>query len=216
MDEPDIKDAADHLKTIRALMERATVYQALSAPAALMAGVLTLLVCGLLLRQEPPHRLSPVGFTWLWIGVLAVVTGYNFGLLYRSARRRGDQFASSGMRLALRAVSPPLSAGFVLALLAATRSSHYTDVVSFWILFYGLGLLAMGSFAPRSLLLLGMGFFGLGLLSFHPAVRAIDGRQWQSAVVYMAVTFGGLHVIYALCVFAAQRNRPEPDATRHD
>lgn len=216
MSEPDIHAAAGHLKTIRALMERATVYRALSAPAALVAGILTLLVCGLLLRQEAPDRLSPVGFTWLWVGVLVLVTGFNVGLLQRSARRRGDSFASAGMKLALRAVTPPLTAGFILALLAATRSSHYTDVVSFWILFYGLGLLAMGSFAPRSLLALGMGFFVCGLVSFHPAVRAIDGRQWQSAVIYMAITFGGLHVIYALYVFAGQKPPPEPDAPGHD
>lgn len=216
MSEPDINAATAHLKTIRALMERATVYRALSAPAALVAGILTLLVCGVLLRQEPSARLSPVGFTWLWIGVLVVVTGFNFGLLQRSARRRGDPFASAGMKLALRAVAPPLTAGFVLALLAATRTSHYTDVVSSWILFYGLGLLAMGSFAPKSLLVLGMGFFVCGLLSFHPAVRAMDGRQWQSAVVYMAITFGGLHVIYALYVFAGQRHLPEPDPPGHD
>lgn len=207
MSDPDFDSAAAHLKTIRALMERATVYRALSAPAALVAGVLTLLVCGVLLRLEPSSRLSPQGFIWLWIGVLGVVTAYNFRLLYRSAERRGDPFASSGMKLALRAVAPPLLAGFVLS---STLSNHYTDVVSCWILFYGLGLLAMGSFAPRSLLLLGGGFFVCGLASFSPVIRALDGRQWQSAVSYMALTFGALHLIYAVCVFLHQRKHPEP------
>ena len=54
-------EATAHLKTIRALMERATVYRAISAPGGLGAGVLSLLVCGWLLRQEPSHRIGPMG-----------------------------------------------------------------------------------------------------------------------------------------------------------
>ena len=34
--------AADHLKIIRSLMERATVYRAISAPAALFGGIIAL------------------------------------------------------------------------------------------------------------------------------------------------------------------------------
>ena len=204
-------DAAAHLKTIRELMERATVYRAISAPAAAAAGFLTLIVTGLLLRQEAPHRLAPEGFVWLWVGVLVLVTAFNLWLLHRSARRRGDAFASAGMKMALRAVAPPLTAGFVLSVLAATtRFSSYADIVSFWILFYGLALLAMGSFAPRSLLALGLGFFACGLVAFLPAIRALEGRAWQASLVYMALTFGGLHLLYAVSVFLRQRNGAEP------
>ncbi len=42
---PADREAADHLKTIRALMERATVYRAISAPTAFAGGVLTLSIC---------------------------------------------------------------------------------------------------------------------------------------------------------------------------
>jgi hypothetical protein len=199
-------DATAHLKTIRALMERAIVYRALSAPAALAAGVLTLLVSGFLLRIEATGRLTSGAFVWLWLIVLALATGFNFFLLYRSARRRGDAFATAGMKMALRAVAPPLLAGFILSVLGA---SNYHDIVSFWALFYGLSLLAMGSFAPRSLLALGTGFFLCGLLSFMPFIRALNGRDYQSAVIYMALTFGALHLIYAICVFRMQRHQPE-------
>jgi hypothetical protein len=202
---PDL-EAVDHLKTIRALMERATVYRALSAPAALGAGVLTLLVSGLMLRMEGPARLSPLGFMGLWLGVLVCVTGFNLWLLHRSARRRGDLFASAGMKMALRSVAPPLGAGFFMSLLSALmQSSNYTDMVSFWTLFYGLALLAMGSFAPRSLLALGWGFLGCGMASFLPWVRALEGRSWHAALMFMALTFGGLHFIYAACVLLRAR-----------
>jgi hypothetical protein len=201
-------DAASHLKTIRALMERATVYRALSAPAALAAGVLTLLVSGFLLRIEANGRLTSGAFVWLWLIVLTLATGFNFFLLYRSARRRGDPFATAGMKMALRAVAPPLLAGFILGVLGASQGSNYRDIVSFWALFYGLSLLAMGSFAPRSLVALGAGFFLCGLLSFMPFIRALNGRDYQAALVSMALTFGALHLIYAICVFRMQRHQP--------
>lgn len=207
-------DAASHLKTIRALMERATVYRAISAPGALFAGVLTLLACGILLRLDLSSRFSAIGFLWFWTGILVVVSAFNFFLIYKSAKRRGDPFASAGMKMALRAISPPLLAGFVLSALSAYKANQFMDIVSFWILFYGLGLLAMGSFAPRSLLALGSGFFCCGLLSFFPEIRAFDGRLWQASVTCMAVTFGGLHVIYAIWVFMVKRNGAEPDDDR--
>jgi hypothetical protein len=199
-------DAAAHLKTIRSLMERATVYRAISAPGAVVAGVLSLLVCGWLLRQDTSQRIGPIGFVWLWTGILVVVAAFNLWLIYRNARMRGDRFGSAGMKMALRAVAPPLAAGFTLGFLSATRSNNYTDIVSFWILFYGLGLLAMSSFAPRSLLALGGGFLVCGLLAFFPWIRSIDGRDWHAAIHFMSITFGGLHLIYAVSVYLMQRN----------
>jgi len=202
------REAADHLKTIRALMERATVYRAISAPTALAGGLVTLLLCALLWPGETRDRPTPESFVGIWIGALVLVSGFNLWLLYRSARKRGDAFASSGMRMALRSVAPPLAAGFVLSSLAAVKQSGgYADITAFWILFYGLALMAMSSFAPRSLLVLGAGFFSLGLLAFFPEVRALEGRPFQASLIYMAVSFGVLHLLYAAYVFASQKNR---------
>lgn len=204
-------EAAAHLRTIRALMERATVYRAISAPTALAGGILTLLICGWLWSAGPRDRPSAEAFVGLWIGALSVVTGFNFWLLFRSARKRGDAFASSGMKMAVRSVAPPLAAGFVLSSLAAMSGSNsYADITAFWILFYGLALLAMGSFAPRSLVVLGAAFFGLGLSAFMPEVRTLAGRPFQASLIYMAVTFGALHLLYAGYVVLSQKYRTAP------
>ena len=208
---PADREAADHLKTIRALMERATVYRAISAPTAFAGGFITLLLCALLWSGDTSERPSPEGFVGIWIGVLIAVSAFNFWLLFRSAKTRGDAFASSGMWMALRSVAPPLTAGFVLGILSAvTRSGGYADITAFWILFYGLALLAMGSFAPRSLLVLGGAFFMLGLLAFMPEVRALEARSFQASLIYMAVSFGALHLLYAGYVFVSQKNRTSP------
>lgn len=205
---PADREAADHLRTIRALMERATLYRAISAPTALVGGTVALLLCGWLGLQDAGQRPSPEGYVGLWMGAFLLVSGFNFWLLFRSARKRGDAFASSGMRMAMRAVAPPLVAGFVLSnLTAVTRLSAYADISAFWILFYGLALLAMGSFAPRSLLVLGMAFMSMGLLAFLPEVRALESRSYQAALLYMGLTFGVLHWLYAGYVFVSQKNR---------
>lgn len=200
------KEAAEHLRTIRALMERATVYRALSAPAAMTGGVVTLALCGFLALRSPGNRPTTMEFISLWLVVLGLMTVFNFWLLHRSARSRSEHFVSSGMKMALQAIAPPLAAGFVLSFLAAAYlPTSYPEIASCWMLFYGLGLLAMRSFAPQSLVALGGGFFSLGLFGFLPIVRQfLVWQQYPLGILFMAVSFGLLHLIYAAAVFFAR------------
>src|SRR4051812_26256696 len=69
------REAADHLKTIRSLMERATVYRAISAPTALAGGLVALAICGLLWAGDSGERPSPESFIGIWIGALMLVSG---------------------------------------------------------------------------------------------------------------------------------------------
>lgn len=212
------QEATDHLRTIRNLMERATVYRALSAPGALTGGLLALLVCGLLALRDSGQRLSTLEFMGVWLVVLAVLTGFNFWLLRRGALRRGEAFVSSGMRMALQAISPPMAAGFVLSYLSACyRQQSYFEMASYWMLFYGLGLLAMRSFAPKSLIALGGGFFTLGLAGFLPMVREWPGMQpYPLGILYMALSFGVLHLVYAASVWMARspEDLPSPSPSQ--
>lgn len=209
--EPNASEATEQLRTIRSLMERATVYRAISAPAALVAGVLSV---GLSWWQGwvMGHRglgcggeLASERFTKEWMLVLLVVSLLNVGMLWRSARGRGEPFVSAGMKLALGALVPPLVAGFVLGLLAAEAAPlDPVQVSSFWILFYGLALRATGSFAPRSIQRLGLAFFVAGLLSFLPSVRQLAGPA-AAPLFFMALTFGLFHLVYAAAVFLSNR-----------
>ncbi|MDB6071058.1 MAG: hypothetical protein JWL81_2229 [Verrucomicrobiales bacterium] len=207
MSEPDSDlSPNDPLKAIRLLRERSDAYRALSAPVALAAGVLTLLAGGLLLRMDRSEQLSPEAFVSLWMALLVVLAGFSIWLLNRTAKLRVGAPDREGMKLALRSLAPPLAAGLVLSTLTAlTRSSSYVDIAALWALFYGLGLLAAGPFAPRELVVLGWIFFAAGLLAFFPWVRALDGRSWHSSLIYMSLTFGGLHVAYAVRIYLKQR-----------
>lgn len=213
MTEPEL-EATDHLRTIRALMERATVYRAISAPAALVAGTLTLSVCGVLAYRAPSLRPDPCQFFAIWMAVLLVVTVFNFWLLYRNARQRGELFASSGMRMAILAIAPPMAAGFVLSATLALDLPAWSVMVSLWMLFYGLGLLAMRSFAPRSLIRLGWGFFLLGVASFFPVLNPLHHQgPFRTGLLFMALSFGLLHIIYAVAVLVFRS--PHPPAPKH-
>ena len=201
-------EAAEQLRAIRALMERATIYRALSAPAAVVAGLVSLGLCAVQARVAS----LPAGtFAGQWLAVLAAVTALNFWLLWRSAQGRGEPFVSGGMKLALRAIAPPLLAGFALGLRAdAASETASADIAGVWIVCYGLALLAAASFAPRSMRRLGRVFFGAGLLFLIPAVQAALGAVCRPAVAGMALTFGLLHLGYGAAVFlgARQANRP--------
>ncbi len=208
---PDpVEEAASQIRAIRALMERATIYRAVSAPAAAFAGVLCLGVCGWLwTRRDTPGEPGAAAFLCIWLGVLAVVSVVNVLLLHRSARARGEDFVSPGMKHALRALMPPLAAGFVFSLREVTAGvpgpEGYSGIVTSWILFYGLALLATGSFSPRSMYLLGAVFFAFGLLTLMPVVRDFGGSPYSVAVLHMALSFGALHLIYAAAVWLKGR-----------
>ena len=101
--------AEEDLRVIRSLMERATVYRAISAPAALIAGLLV----DLRRRGDLSKSARPIGqhgrmfaVVWLIVLVLAVVTNAFF--IWREAKKDGRPFISSGMKLALRAIAPNL------------------------------------------------------------------------------------------------------------
>ncbi len=211
-------DALEHLRVIRSLMEQAHVYRAISAPAALMGGGFALglslwqLRAGLVLREVT----SPLAFALPWLLLLVLVSSFNTLLLWREARLRGRPFVSPGMRAALRALCPPLLVGGVLGLGLMLRFHNLTLGALVWVLCHGLALLATASFSPRSLVRLGWGFVVVGLALFlawagNEQVRLLPSDEAPAAVV-LGLTFGLLHITYAVAVFL--RRPTDPDA--HD
>ncbi|HEV7869040.1 MAG TPA: hypothetical protein VGO90_15240 [Chthoniobacteraceae bacterium] len=195
-------EAEEHLRLIRSLMERANIYRAISAPAALLGGICSVLVAGAGLWLSHPWLELP-GEAWRfaipWTAVLLVTTAANFWLLRRGALRRGEVFISPGFRLALRAMLPALLGGAVCSVL--NGDGNWALTASLWVLFYGISLLAASHFAPKSICWLGRAFFvaGVGLLLFGSLVSSwwIGHRQLLAAHAIMGATFGLFHLAYA-------------------
>lgn len=187
-------EAESTLKTIRSLMERATIYRAISAHSALLAGVLSLIVAiwGAFFHFANGQG-TELNFVLVWVIVCAFVSVVNAIVLHKQAWLRGDPFVSPGMRLALRGIVPPILAGLAVTLM----TPPIPMLVSLWMLFYGLALLSTQEFAPASIQLLGRAFVAAGVLT--GLLWSLCGFQSPGLVfssVAMGLSFGVLHLVY--------------------
>jgi len=109
----DRSRAEEDLRVIRTLMERATIYRAISAPTALVGGVLSILSAVFIHLSNQSQSLigrpiRPREFVFIWIDVLILTVVMNALFVWREARSSGRPFISSGMKLALRGIAPNL------------------------------------------------------------------------------------------------------------
>jgi len=193
--------AADQLRTIRSLLERATVYRAISVPGAAVGGIAALIAAW--------FTRAGGATVWLavWHSVLLAMAGFNTAILARQSRREGRPLFTSGFRLAFRGLLPPLVAGGLLGGFCAVAEALCWSA-ALWTLCYGLALLATQEFAPRSLVWLGRAFFLAGLAATVLCVFVQDSSCPWSGSAIMATTFGGFHLAYAAAVALAPQRDP--------
>ena len=208
-------DAEEHLRIIRSLMEKATIYRAISAEAAAVGGVLAIggsFSTGNWLKPsiafDPAVQPGAAAFLGPWIALLVLTSLVNLYFLRRAATRRGDRFVSPGMRLALNALLPSFVVAGGLTVYVAVLGPGAVLIVPVWIVCYGVALLATSHFSPRSLVFLGWAFVVAGLGAFLPIFDSVFGVQsgqfaqpWCVAQTLMAATFGLFHLIYAACTW---------------
>jgi hypothetical protein len=208
--------AEEHLRVIRSLMERATVYRAISAPTAIVGSVLALVASGLLFAGNERgstsfFRLSYPGaaryFISIWIAVLIATLLANTFFILRKARREGSAFMTSGLKVAIYSTAPVLIVAAVLTSLF-WRNDETTEalpvLVTVWITCYGLALLTTANFAPRSLRYLGWAFLLTGaacLVLTGPIFNADPARR---SAIAMGLTFGLYHLVYGISTWPRQ------------
>jgi hypothetical protein len=204
--------AEEHLRVIRSLMERATIYRAISAPTALVAGLLSIFAGGaIFLNNETGFnigfQITSREFAFVWLVVLLISLMANAFFIQREALRTGRPFISPAMKLALRAIAPclliPLSVT-VWFLQTGYLGNQELFLVAVWTGFYGLALLSTNLFAPRSLALLGWTFL-LTSVAIPVLDRAIETDfSADTPDLAMGVTFGLYHLIYAACTWSGR------------
>ncbi len=187
------EEAAEQLRVIRSMMERATIFRALSGETALVGGAIAL---GVAWVSEKRH-----GWEWasIWLGGLAVVLAFYVFQLFRMKAQHNRPFWSSGLRTALRGAVPSLVAGGFMALLFV-RAGNDVAAACMWIVHYGLALLAIREFAPKSMVWLGWAFVVFGLICLATVTDIVHlDREWLvrvNASRLMAIAFGGFHLVY--------------------
>lgn len=192
---PNAAEAEEHLRVIRSLMEKATIYRAVSAPTALAGGIAAVIVASPPLRQFFDAWHPVTSFHLRWLLALFITLAINGLLIYREARRRGDPLVSPGMRAAFQALLPPMLSGGIFFCLYGPE--HIPALLA---IFYGLALLATAHFAPRSIMWLGWSFLVAGLAIF--TLSGLDRSYIDLSPDWiMVATFGGFHFIYAACTW---------------
>ena len=202
--------AEEDLRVIRSLMERATVYRAISAPAALVAGFLSIFAAAAIYLngQTGINRLAQGhAFAAIWLIVLILAVAANAFFIWREAKKDGRAFISSGMKLSLRAITPNLLIPAVATLwflVSGYKGATEQELVVVWIAFYGLALLSTALFAPRSLVCLGWAFL-LTALALPALKNVVGDLPANLANVAMGITFGLYHLIYAVSAWPRKR-----------
>jgi cytochrome bd-type quinol oxidase subunit 2 len=205
--------AEEHLRVIRELMERATIYRAVSAPAALFCGLVALLVSGLALIPGPLQALFQHNFVLAWIVVCLLSATANTFFLFRSTERRQEPFASYRLRTALLAIAPAFIVAIALTFFLARAAGTELFIAVCWMALYGLALLSTMTFAPRSIVILGWAFILTSVLILcvmaPVLVVAIPDRPSlvleQLGYFAMAGSFGFYHTIYGVVVMFSAR-----------
>lgn len=198
------QEAADQLRAIRSMMERATIFRALSGEAALVGGAVSI-AAGWISQSKG-------GWAWgtVWLSGLALALIFGIWQLFRSAAANDKAVWSHGIKVALRGSLPSLIVGGFLGLLYLKYGMPGSEMTaaSVWILHYGLALLAIREFAPKSMTWLGIAFILTGIGSFSAMTfiqTATPILNKLGASGLMAATFGGFHLLYGAAIVTTTR-----------
>lgn len=128
-------------------------------------------------------------FTWLAGGALAALIG-GVGMFLKARRQKARLWRGVGRRF-LVGLTPPLAAAAVLTFVIF-ESSGRTLLPGLWLLLYGAAVVTGGTFSVRIVPAMGICFMALGSAAF------LAPAEWGDA--FLAIGFGGLHVLFGLII----------------
>lgn len=204
--------AAQHLQTIRTLMERSALYRRALAPISTFTGTFGIIaaIAGYELKIE-----SAGAFAIYWMTIAIAVVAGAFFLMRRQASMNGEPFWSPPTRRVAQAMAPALLIGLFFGLVVVSGMwSSGTAAISvllilLWTFLYGLALHAAGFFMPRGIRLFGWGFVIAGMLLlllfiWGPLVSSNISPHWL-----MGVVFGASHLAYGIYLYFTEQRLNE-------
>jgi hypothetical protein len=178
--------AMDNLRFIRETMERAGSFTAVSGWGVVAIGVTALLAAWLAERTTGPDQ-------WLAVWSVEAVLALAIGVVSvaRKARAAGMPLLSGPGRKVALSLSPPLLAGAVLTAVLF-HAGLIPLLPGMWLLLFGVGIVAAGSFSVRIVPVMGLTFMLLGAIAF-----LLPGGGGNTL---MAIGFGGLHILFGILI----------------
>ncbi len=178
--------AMDNLRFIRQTMEAAATFTAVSGWGTVVVGVTALGATALGAATTSPTRWV---FIWLFEACLSVaVSVYAMALKARAAQL---PLWSEPARKIVFSFAPPMMVGALVTLLFFERGLMPL-LPGIWMLLYGVGVVAAGTFSVRIVPVMGLAFMIVGTVAlFAPP-------SWSTAC--MAIGFGGLHLFFGTLI----------------
>jgi len=178
--------AMDNLRFIRETMERAGSFTAVSGWGSIATGLTALVAAGIASFATEPL---------LWLAVWSVEALLALGIgtwaVVQKARAAGLPLLTGPGRKVALSLSPPLLTGALLTMVLF-RAGLLSVLPGMWLLLFGVGIVAAGSYSVRIVPVMGLSFMLLG------AVALLLPISWANAV--MAVGFGGLHILFGVLI----------------
>jgi hypothetical protein len=178
--------AMDNLRFIRETMEAAATFTAVSGWGTVVIGFTAIAAAAIAATSRTTTTWILI---WLCEAALSVaISVYTMALKARAAKL---PLWSEPARKILFSFAPPMVGGALLTLVFFER-----DLVALlpgvWMLLYGIGVVAAGTFSVRIVPVMGVAFMLVGTVAlFAPADMATE---------YMAAGFGGLHLLFGTLI----------------
>ena len=156
--------AEENLKTIRTLMERASLYRLALAPISIIVGILGITAAGMAHSLGWAVKGSFAGY-WMAVGLFG--GGVALLLMRRQALKAGEGFMSPPAKRVAQAMIPMFLAGLGFGVIEFCMSVDERDSIQLaglWMISYGGGIHAAGFFMRRGLKLLGWIFIISGFI----------------------------------------------------
>ena len=178
--------ALGDLRYIRATIESASSFTALSGWGQVVVGVTALAAALVAARQA-----SVAGWILVWSAEAVLAGIIAFLTTARKAERAGTSVLSGPGRRFVLSFLPPMAVGALLTLWLY-RAGATSALPGTWMLLYGAGVITGGAFSVRVVPAMGIAFMMAGAMSlFAPTA-------WADAL--MALTFGGLHLAFGFYI----------------
>ena len=201
----DTNWAAEHLQTIRTLMERSALYRRALAPIMLLAGSVGVLAAGggIVFRLD-----SAPAFGGLWLGTALVAIAGAFLIARRQALKDHEPFWSPPTRRVAQALLPPLLAGLCMGGLLLIVFGHGIEPAAslMWVLFYGCALHAAGFFMPRGIKWFGWIFILSSCGLFYAFMLNLMDFEFNPHWL-MGFFFGVLHLAYGAYLYLTEKGK---------
>lgn len=179
--------AADNLRYIRQTMERSATFTSIPGAGGVGMGMIAFTAALVAARQPTADRWLA---TWLAAAAVAVVIGLI--AMSRKARRAGVTLTGTTARRFALGLAAPLVAGAAITYdLWAVR--NFTVMAPAWLLLYGAGVVTGGIFSVPVVRAIGICFMTLGIAAI------VTPPEWSN--LWLAIGFGGLHVIFGGYIF---------------